>query len=80
MRFSFAFLLAGAAARFLAFGAPQIAAIAALAFILGGASFLQRNGNGLPPALDLAAFAAATALELAVLELVHHPAGDSLLT
>jgi hypothetical protein len=41
--------------------------------------FLEGDRDGLPAALDLAAFAATPTLEFAVLEFVHHPAGDPLL-
>ena len=43
------------------------------------AGLFERNGDRLPAALDLADFAAAAALEFAVLEFVHHPSGDPFL-
>jgi len=43
MRFALALLLRGAAAGFLAFGSPQIAAIAAVALVFRGAGFFERN-------------------------------------
>src|SRR5207245_3059474 len=77
---AFALLLRGAAARFLGLGAPQVAAVAPLAPVLRGAGFVERDRNRLAAALDLASLAAAAALELAVLEFMHHPAGDALLS
>jgi hypothetical protein len=48
-----AFLLRGAARRFLAFGAVKIAPVAALAFIVGAAGFLQRDRESLAAVLTL---------------------------
>src|SRR4051794_13221390 len=58
MRFAFALLLGGAAAGFLAFGSPQVAAIATVALVFRLAGFLQRNRDRLAAAFDLAASAA----------------------
>ena len=69
MRFALALLLVRLAARFLAFGFGKIAFVFPFAFVLRGAGFFQRYGNGLAAALDLAALAAASAFEFAVLEL-----------
>src|SRR6185312_16079383 len=79
MRPAFARLLAGAARRFLALGPGAAAAVLAFAFVLGRAGLVQRDGDGLLAASHLAAFAAASALQLAMLELVHHAAFDTLL-
>jgi hypothetical protein len=48
--------------------------------VFRGTGFFERDGDSLSAASDLAAFAAAAALELAVFEFVHHTAGDPLLT
>jgi hypothetical protein len=53
--------------------------IAFRAVVFRGARFLHGDRYGLPSALNFAALAAATAAQLAVLEFVHHPAGDALL-
>lgn len=76
VRPAFALLLCGASGRFLLFGAAQVALVAPSAFIFGTAGFLERDRDGLAAALDLARFAARTALEFAMAELVHDPAGN----
>jgi len=63
MRFAFALLLVGLAARFLAFRFREISFVLAVAFILRSAGLFQRYGDGLAAALDLATLAAASALE-----------------
>ena len=70
MRFTLALLLVRLAARFLAFGFGEISFVFPFTLVLGGAGFFQRNGDGLAAALDLAALAAGSAFEFAVLELV----------
>jgi hypothetical protein len=45
------------------------------AFIFGSARLLESNSDGLAAAPDLAALAATSALEFAVLKLVHDAAG-----
>ena len=80
MRFAFALLLGSAAVSFLALGAPQITAVAARAVVFRGACFLKRDGNRLAPISDLAGLAAAPALQFAMLEFTHDPAGDPFLT
>src|SRR4051794_19942902 len=80
MRFALAFLLIRVAARFLAFGFSEIFFVFSFAFILGGTSLFQSNGNGLAAVLDLAALATASAFELTVLELVHDATGGFSLT
>jgi hypothetical protein len=79
MRFAFALLLRRASRCLLLLGPAKVAAIALGAVVLLGARFPQGNGDRLPSALNLATLAAATALQLAVLEFMHHPAGDALL-
>lgn len=76
MRFAFALLLRGAPRCLFLLGAPKIATIALRTVVFRGAGFLQGNGYRLPTALDLAA---TPTLQFAVLEFVHHPAGDPLL-
>ncbi len=73
-RLAFALLLCGAPFCFLALGALQIALVSARALIVGCPRLLQRDGDRLPPVLDLAAAAAS---QFAVLELMHHPTGDA---
>jgi SOS response associated peptidase (SRAP) len=80
MRLSFTFLLSGSTLGLLFFGSAEIAAIAGSALVPGCAALLERDGNGLASALHLAAFAVAAALEFAVLELMHDPPRNSLLT
>jgi len=80
MRSAFSFLLGSATLRRLLLGSPQAVAIAPRAVVFRGACFLQRDGYRLPAAFDLAGLASAAALQFAVLEFVHHPAGDALLT
>src|SRR5215472_527250 len=80
MRSAFALLLGGTSSRFLALGAPQVAAVTAGAVVFRGPGFPQGDGNGLPAALDLAAPATAPTLQLAVLELMHDPAADPFLS
>src|SRR5262249_11069704 len=74
VRLAFAPLLAGLAARFLAFVFPEIASVLALALVFRRAGFPERDGDRLAAAPDLAAAPPSSALELAVLELVHHAA------
>src|ERR1700758_2200796 len=74
MALAFALLLVGPARRFLALAARQVALVLALAFVLGSAGLLERDGDRLAAALDLAALARAAALQLAVCEFVHNPA------
>ena len=79
MRFAFALLLRRTSCCLLLLGPPKVAAIALCAVVFRRARFLQGNGDRLPSALNLATLAAATALQLAVFEFMHHPAGDALL-
>jgi hypothetical protein len=78
--FSLAFLLVVLASRFLSLGLRPVALDLALAFIFRRAGFFQRNGDRLAAALDLAAFAAAPALQLAMLVFMHDAAGGFSLT
>src|SRR6516164_2817648 len=71
VRLALALLLCGAALGFLALGLAQIPPVAALAVVSRVAGLAQRDCNGLSAAPDLAALAAATALQFAVLELMH---------
>src|SRR5262249_25619684 len=80
MRLALALLLGGLAARFLALGPGQMPLVLAFAVVFRRARLAERDGDGLPAALHLATLAAAAALELAVLELVHHTAGGLSLT
>jgi hypothetical protein len=80
MRSAFALLLSGSAFGFLALGAVQIAAISAITLIFRGTCFLQCNRDCLPATLDLAGFASAATLKFTMLELMHHPACDALLS
>src|SRR5690349_14249160 len=80
MRSALALLLRGPALGFLLLGAAKVAAIALRAVVLRGACFPQRDIDRLPAAPDLARLAATAALQFAVLELVHHPSSDALLT
>src|SRR5262245_13729963 len=75
MRPAFPLLLAGLATRFLALRAREVAAIVALALIFRVSRLLQRDGDRLLAAPDLAALSARPALQLAVLELVHDASG-----
>ena len=75
-----AFLLICLAARFLAFSFSEISFVFPFAFVLGGTGLVQRNGDGLAAAPDLAALAAASAFELAVLEFAHNATGGLSLT
>src|ERR1051326_4433748 len=79
MRLALALLLGGAAFGFLGFGPPQVAAVFPGAVVFGGASFLEGDCDRLPAVLDLACLAATAAVQCAMLELMHHPAGDPLL-
>src|SRR5690348_6988549 len=80
MALAFAFLLTGFAARFLALAALQVFAVFFLTVIFGGAGFAERDGDRLLAAFHLAAFAAAAALQFAVLIFVHHAADGLALT
>src|SRR5439155_25173369 len=71
VRLALTFLLSGFAARLLVFGLGEIASVLALAFIFRCTGFLERDGDGLAAALDLAGLAAGPALQFAMLELVH---------
>ena len=59
---------------------PKIALVAAIALIFGRAGFFEGDRDGLATALHGTALSAAAALEFAVLELMHDPAGDPFLT
>ena len=80
MRLAFAFLLIGFAACFLAFGLPEVTLVLGVAIVLRGACFAERDRDRLAAVLHLAALAAWTTAQLAVLELVHHAAFDLALT
>src|SRR6516162_4902499 len=67
-------LLVGLALGFLALAALQVAPVLVGAFILGSAGLLERDGDRLAAALDLAALARAAALELAMGIFVHDAA------
>src|SRR5262249_3430657 len=69
-----ALLLACLAFRFLALRSGKVAPVLGLAVVFRGAGFAEGDGNCLPAAFHLAASAAATALQLPVLELVHDAA------
>src|SRR6516162_3334871 len=72
MRSAFPLLLVGRPMRLLARGARAIAPVLTRAGVFRCARLLERDRNRLPPVLDLAGSPGAAALELAVLELVHH--------
>jgi len=80
MRFAFTLLLVRLAARLFAFDFDKISFVLPFALVLGGAGLFQRYGDGLTAALDLAALAAGSAFEFAVLELVHDAASRLSLT
>src|SRR5581483_8394318 len=71
MRPAFLLLLGGLAMRFLALVAGRVLPVFARAVVFRIAGFLQRDRDGLPAALHLAA---AAALQLAMLEFVHDAA------
>src|SRR5262249_37576088 len=75
MRLALALLLRGLTVRLLALGSRQVAPVLGFALVFRRTGFLERDGNGLAAALDLAAVSAGAALELAVLELVHDATG-----
>src|SRR5262245_4301307 len=74
MGLALALLLIGLAARLLALGFREVALVLGLALVFRRAGFLERDGDGLLPAFDLAALPFRTALELAMRELVHDAA------
>jgi hypothetical protein len=55
MGFAFPFLLSRLPARFLSFGPCKVPSVLGGALVFRCAGFLERDGNGLPPALDLTA-------------------------
>src|SRR5262245_10976355 len=71
MRSAFALLLPGRTARLLALGLAEVPPILGGTLVFRSAGVTESNGDGLSPILDLAAPATATALQFAVLELVH---------
>jgi len=73
------FLLSCSSLSLLLFRATKIAPVARVALVPGGAGFLAWGASRLAPTLHLAALPVTAALELAVLELVHDPAGDTFL-
>ena len=74
MRPALGFLLRGLAARFLALGPGAAAPVRSVAVVFRAAGLMQGDGDGLAPALDLAALAARRALELAMSVFMHHTA------
>jgi hypothetical protein len=79
MRFSLALLLRGPSLSFFPLGAAKVAAIALFTGVFRGAGFAERNRYCLTAVPDLASLAAAASFQFAVLELMHHPAGDAFL-
>ena len=73
------FLLSCSSLSLLLFRATKIAPVAGAALVSGRAGLLECDSDRLAPTLYLAAFTVTAALELAVLELVHDPAGDTFL-
>ena len=79
VRSSFALLLSGHAFGFLSRGPAQVPQIPPIGFIFRGACLLHRDRDCLPATLDWSAFPTGPALQFAMLELMHHTAGDALL-
>jgi hypothetical protein len=73
VRLSLSLLLVGIPAGFLAPGSGQIAPVLAFARAFRSARLAQSDRDRLPAALNLAALPSASAFQLAVLELMHHP-------
>src|SRR6266436_2466303 len=71
---AFLFLLVGLAPGFLALRFGKTALLLRLGVVFRGSGLVQRDGDGLLAALHLAALAPATALQLAMLELMHDAA------
>jgi hypothetical protein len=66
MRVAFALLLCGSPLCFFPLGSTNVAAIPLRAAVFRGAGLLQSDRDRLTPAVDLAAFATAATLQLAV--------------
>src|SRR6185437_10014937 len=74
MRLAFRFLLSGLAFGLLLLAARVVALLLLGAVIFRGARLMQRDGDRLFAAFDLAAFAAGPALQFAMLEFMHDAA------
>src|SRR5882757_5271829 len=73
MALALAFLLIGPSRCLLALAACEVSLVLATALIFGGAGLIERDGDRLAAALDLAALAGAAAFQFAVRIFVHDP-------